>query len=82
MHTSDLCPHASTVLTCILFRCQVDENLKILGLEVFYDPTAFLSGLTKGSKAEGYTYQKGIEGCPYLSQLKAQNQNDIVTDSA
>ena len=75
------CYHC-TVLTCIMFWCQVDENLKILGLDVFYDPTAFLAGLTKGPKAEGYTYQKGIEGCPYFSQQQSQQRNGIVTDSS
>jgi hypothetical protein len=47
---------------------QVDADLKILELEVYYDTAAFLGGLTKGPKAEGYTsYQKGVEGCPYLN---------------
>lgn len=47
---------------------KVDENLKIVELEVYYDSAAFPGGLTKGPKAESYTvYQKGTEGCPYLN---------------
>ncbi|KAG0583042.1 hypothetical protein KC19_3G104300 [Ceratodon purpureus] len=52
---------------------KVDENLKILELEVYYDTAAFLGGLTKGPKSEGYTsYQKGVEGCPYLNHGRLQ----------
>lgn len=49
--------------TCI---AKVDENLKIMDLEVYYDPTQFLGQLTKGPKSSHYgDYKEGILGCPF-----------------
>jgi len=52
---------------------KVDENLKILELEVYYDTAAFLAGLTKGPKSDSYgAYRKGVEGCPYSNIGRSQ----------
>eukprot|EP00250_Pteridium_aquilinum_P011040 c19799_g1_i1 orf=164-940(-) len=49
--------------TCI---AKVDESLKIMDLEVYYDPTQFLGQLTKGPKAPNYgEYKQGVLGCPF-----------------
>ncbi|MCO5559252.1 hypothetical protein L7F22_017460 [Adiantum nelumboides] len=49
--------------TCV---AKVDESLKIMDLEVYYDPTQFLGQLTKGPKSSQYTvYKPGTIGCPF-----------------
>lgn len=51
--------------TCI---AKVDNDLKIMDLEVYYDPTQFLGQLTKGPKSSNYgEYKQGILGCPFQS---------------
>ena len=57
-------------LNLVSVHLQVDENLKIVELEVYYDTAAFLAGLAKAPKSESYTtYKTGVEGCPYLNRL-------------
>ncbi|KAL3682993.1 hypothetical protein R1sor_001015 [Riccia sorocarpa] len=67
--------HASTnevVESIGITVAKVDEKLKITELEIYYDPTAFLAGLTKGQKSPAYSeYKAGIEGCPYLNSLNS-----------
>lgn len=49
--------------TCI---AKVDDNLQIMDLEVYYDPTQFLGQLTKGAKNAQYSeYKPGTVGCPF-----------------
>lgn len=49
--------------TCI---AKVDESLRIMELEVYYDPTQFLGQLTKGTKSPIYgEYKQGMLGCPF-----------------
>ncbi|KAJ7295384.1 hypothetical protein O6H91_21G068800 [Diphasiastrum complanatum] len=56
---------AVSIGTCV---AKVDENLKIVELEVYYDPTQFLGHLTKLPKSQEYgEYKQGIEGCPFSS---------------
>eukprot|EP00249_Psilotum_nudum_P018541 c26857_g1_i1 orf=178-984(-) len=45
---------------------KVDIDLKIMDLEIYYDPAEFLRALTKGPRSDEYSeYKKGIEGCPF-----------------
>lgn len=51
--------------TCV---AKVDKSLRIMNLEVYYDPTQFLGQLTKARKSADYVeYKQGIEGCPFLN---------------
>jgi hypothetical protein len=66
-------PTGEVVETVGIVVAKVDENLKILELEVYYDTAAFLAGLTKSPKSKSYgSYKTGVEGCPFLNQLSKQ----------
>lgn len=59
-------PTNSTIESIGTCTAKVDENLKIVDLEVYYDPTQFLGQLTKGLKSSEYgEYKQGILGCPF-----------------
>lgn len=47
---------------------KVDERLRIVEVEVYYDPAELCGGLLKGPVEESYgEYKKGTEGCPLFA---------------
>jgi len=49
---------------------KVDEGLRIVEVEVYYDPAELCGGLLRGGLEESYgEYKKGTEGCPFYAGI-------------
>eukprot|EP00253_Pinus_taeda_P028509 PITA_28509 len=59
-------PTGETVQFIGIAIAKVDEGMRIVQLEVYYDPAELCGGLLKGPVEESYgEYKKGTEGCPF-----------------
>jgi len=63
-------PTGETVQFIGIAIAKVDEEMRIVELEVYYDPAELLGGLLRGQVEESYgEYKKGTEGCPFYAAI-------------
>ncbi|GLJ05287.1 hypothetical protein SUGI_0015360 [Cryptomeria japonica] len=61
-------PTGQTVQFIGIAIAKVDEKLRMVDLEVYYDPAELCGGLMKGPFDINYgEYKTGIQGCPFRS---------------
>jgi len=63
-------PTGETVQFIGIAIAKVDEGMRIVEVEVYYDPAELCGGLLGGQVEESYgEYKKGTEGCPFYAVI-------------